>query len=40
MCEAHRSSVARGDVRHWHTVPGDRKTWRVIDFVCETPFTV
>ena len=26
--------------RYWQTVPGGRKTWRVIVFVCDTPFTV
>ena len=27
-------------IRYWQTVPGGRKTWRVMAFACETPFTV
>ena len=27
-------------LRYWHTVPGVRKTWRLMVFVCATPSTV
>jgi hypothetical protein len=33
VCDGARAS-------YWHTVPGGRKTWRIMALVCETPLTV